>query len=304
MTYVALGDSYAAGVGAGTPEDGCGRTSAGYPLAVSRALDEALLYEACPGATTVEVATIQTGVITRETSRVSVTAGGNDLGFADVLTEIAKPSWLSDSGAVLAETERRVGEDLPQALDVLFDAIKSRGPQAQIVMVGYPRLFSSGDCSLVTFFTDDEIARMNGIADRMAEVMGKVCSESGAEFVDVREEFAAHGTCADQEWVHGASYPLEESFHPNGAGHEAYARLALAGFGVDAAPADRPQPQVTRAMMPDRRRPVFLPPDLSVPRSQRPGRATPGRYAAARPGETRPGADGRQFLAPPETRRP
>lgn len=268
MTYVAIGDSYAAGVGAGATEDGCGRTTAGYPLAVSRAVGRELRYEACPGATAVEATRIQVDAVGADTMLVTITAGGNDLGFSDVLTEVAKPAWLGDSDPVLDETQRRAESTLPGVLSPLYAAVRDRAPLARVVVLGYPRLFSGSDCNLVTFFTDDEIARMNAIADRAAEVMSEVCERSEVEFVDVRNEFAGHGTCGGKEWIHGASYPLEESFHPNAQGHEAYGRLATSALDVADPGVEGVQPAISRAAMPDRSRPIFAPPDLSSPQSR------------------------------------
>ena len=48
--YVALGDSYAAGVGAGAPTGLCWRSSAGYPVLVAGTLGVRLAYHACLGA--------------------------------------------------------------------------------------------------------------------------------------------------------------------------------------------------------------------------------------------------------------
>lgn len=273
MTYVAIGDSYAAGVGGGVPEDHCGHTP-GYPMAVSRALGLPLRDETCQGATAVEATQRQVGAVEADSTLVTVTVGGNDLDFTGVLTEAAKPAWLADSGPVLDRTDRRVAVDLPPVLTALYSTLQSRAPSARVVVLGYPALFSDGDCSVATFFTDVEIGRLNAVADRLAEAMATICSRVGVEFVDVREEFVDHGTCADEEWLHGASWPLDQSFHPNAAGHAAYGRVAVRALGhPEPVPADRPQPDVTRGAAPERPHPVFAPPDLTAPESLRAARA-------------------------------
>lgn len=264
MSYVAVGDSYAAGVGAGTPDDACGRTSAGYPMTVSRALELPLRYEACQGATAVEAERLQADAVAADTSLVTVTAGGNDLDFTDVLTEVAKPAWLADTGPILDRTEERIDSALPEVLTSLYSTLQSRAPLARIVVLGYPALFSDGDCSLVTFFSDVEIDRLNAFATRIAEVMKAACAEADIEFIDVRDDFADHGTCSDDEWIHGVSWPLDDSFHPSAEGHAAYARAALSTFDqLQPVPTGRPQPTVSRGTTPTRRHPIFAPPDLT-----------------------------------------
>lgn len=264
MTYVAIGDSYAAGVGAATSEDGCGRTAAGYPRTVARALEVPLVEEACQGATAVEATQQQTAALDGDTTLVTVTAGGNDLDFTGVLTEAAKPAWLADSGPILDRTDRRIESDLPPVLTELYSAVRARASSARVVVLGYPALFTGGDCSPVTFFTDVEIDRLNAAADRIAETMAGICGQVGVEFVDVRAEFVGHGTCAGEAWIHGVSWPLDQSFHPNAEGHAAYGRIALRALGgPEALLADRPEPAVVRGSVPARRHPVFTPPDLT-----------------------------------------
>ncbi|GAB2330059.1 hypothetical protein STREPTOSP366_52220 [Streptomyces variabilis] len=87
--YVALGDSYSSGMGAGsyTSESGdCKRSTAAYPQLWSNANAPASFkFVACSGATTTSVASSQLGALSSTTTLVSVTAGGNDIGFADVM---------------------------------------------------------------------------------------------------------------------------------------------------------------------------------------------------------------------------
>src|SRR4051794_18618165 len=79
VDYVALGDSYAAGTGAGKYLDsGCGNTRAGYPSLLDAQRGVTLTARAtCSGATTSDVVATQVASLSAKTSVVTLTVGGN-----------------------------------------------------------------------------------------------------------------------------------------------------------------------------------------------------------------------------------
>ncbi len=233
-TYVGLGDSYAAGVGGGPSTDECRRTTDGYPVQVAQALGVSLAYQACIGATVADVRAQQLGALGDDTAYVSITVGGNDLDFTTVLTEFAMPAWMADE-SVLDTALRTLRDDLPGRYAQLFADVRERVPKAQVVVAGYPRLFDGVDCSLLTFFSDDEMSRLNDAADELATVMDRATTDAGFTFVDVRGPFEGHAVCDDPAWIHDVTWPVEESFHPTAAGHTAYGRHVAEALGASAA---------------------------------------------------------------------
>lgn len=275
MTYVALGDSYAAGVGGGERVDACFRSRAGYPVIVAEEIGRTLAYEACSGAVVDDVRRGQLARLDSATELVTMSVGGNDAGFAEVLTACARPAWMGETDPIIDEAERVMREDLPDRLAALHEDVRSRAPQAQVVATGYPRLFAGEDCNLSTFFSPRELTRLNAAADLLAEVMGSAARAAGAVFVDVRDEFQGHAVCQDPEWIRGASWPLDESFHPNAAGHRVIADAVLVELGRQpvAAPAQqRPavlssRPAIAYGRPHDHGRKMFRLPDLLSPES-------------------------------------
>lgn len=235
--YAGLGDSFAAGVGAGDATDSCWRSTPGYPVLVAAALGVTLDYQACLGATIADVATHQLDALGDDTAYVSLTVGGNDLGFTHVMTEYALPAWMADD-SVLDTALQTLHEQLPGRYADLFAQVRARAPRAQVVVAGYPRLFDGVDCNALTFFSEHEMSRLNDAADQIGEVMDKATRLAGFEFVDVRDAFRGHAVCDDPEWIRGASWPLEASFHPNTAGYAAYGRLVAARWS------SRPVPSI------------------------------------------------------------
>src|SRR5687767_14949623 len=79
-TYVALGDSFAAGQGASPYTDACLRSDQGYPAILDTERTISLLAsKACSGATTHVVRDSQLASLNKKVDLVTVTAGGNDL---------------------------------------------------------------------------------------------------------------------------------------------------------------------------------------------------------------------------------
>src|SRR5688500_13789779 len=84
--YVALGDSYSSGTGTNNYNlsSGCLRGTSAYPYLVATGRpNTALTFAACSGATTTDVMNNQVSSVTSDTRFVTITIGGNDVGFSN-----------------------------------------------------------------------------------------------------------------------------------------------------------------------------------------------------------------------------
>ncbi|MFD4674976.1 SGNH/GDSL hydrolase family protein [Lentzea sp. NPDC058450] len=222
--YVALGDSYASGAGAGSYVDGaCRRSSNAYP-ALQGAEFPSFRFVACSGATTKSLRT-QMRALTPNTTFVTITIGGNDLGFADVLTTCTLNGDVACSARASQAVDFIRGR-LPALLDGTYATIKQAAPAAQLVIVGYPRLFTpDDDCRTLSIV---KRAALNEAADQLSDQIAQAAGRAGARYVDVREAFADHGVCAREPWINALVNPTKDSYHPTRAGQAAYFR-ALTG---------------------------------------------------------------------------
>lgn len=219
--YVALGDSYSSGTGTRAYlADGtsCQRSVYAYPSLLASSRGYALDLRACSGATTADVRNLQLGALGAGTAYVSLTAGGNDAGFAAVLTECAKPAWGSNCGAAIDKAVAVIDGPLPARLTALYTAVSSRAPQARVVVGGYPRMFNGEDCNALTWFSATEMTRLNATADRLNARIATAASAAGVAFAKA-DSFRGHAVCDDVEWLNGLSSPVSDSYHPNRAGH-------------------------------------------------------------------------------------
>lgn len=218
--YVALGDSYAAGLGAGSYIDSsgdCKRSTKAYSeLWAAAHAPSSFAFTACSGAKTGDVVDNQLGPIDSATSLVSITIGGNDADFAGVMTTCV----LSSQSACLsriAEARSFVDKSLPGLLDTAYDAIHAKGPHAHVVVVGYPHFYEvPGDCWVG--LSDTSRNAVNAAADDLDGVIAKRAADHGFTFADVRGTFTGHELCSGSPWLHGLTYPVGESYHPTAAG--------------------------------------------------------------------------------------
>ncbi|UYM05084.1 SGNH/GDSL hydrolase family protein [Solicola gregarius] len=221
---VALGDSYSSGTGTREYYDeGCQRSHFAYAEQIAQRLGATLDMQACSGATVATVSANQLGTLDAETDYVTLTVGGNDAGFVDVLLECAQPGWASDCDGAVDGAQAYIRDSLPGSLDGLYAQIASLAPNATVVVGSYPRLFMGEDCNAGTWFSPAEQERLNATADQLADTIAAQASAHGFGLADVRPAFVGHAVCDSPEWVNGLSNPVGESFHPNRDGQVGYA---------------------------------------------------------------------------------
>jgi lysophospholipase L1-like esterase len=220
--YTALGDSYSSGVGTRTyysDSGSCYRGPNAYPVQVAARLGATLTFAACSGAKVPDVLN-QLSSLNASTALVTVSVGGNDAGFADVITRCALPwPWTCTSQINSANTYIR--NTLPGSLDSLYSQIRAKAPNARVVVVGYPRLFNGEECNAGARISPGEQSSLNATADLLATTIGARAAAHGFGFVDVRTVFTGHAVCDDAEWLNGLSNPVLESYHPNTTGQNA-----------------------------------------------------------------------------------
>jgi lysophospholipase L1-like esterase len=221
-SYVALGDSYASGVGTRSYiSDGtsCKRSTYAYPKLVAAARGYTLTFKACSGATVSSVTSGQLSALTASTSYVTISVGGNDAGFADVLTECALPGWASNCNGAVDSAQAYITNTLPGRLSTLYASIRTKAPAAKVVVVGYPRIFNGEDCNAGTWFSPAEETRLNATADLLNSRTAAQASAKGFTFANPTSRFVGHAVCDSTEWINGLSNPVSESYHPNRTGH-------------------------------------------------------------------------------------
>lgn len=239
-SYVALGDSYSSGEGnppflAGTdgPSDYCHRSPQAYSQVLGTQFGLTPLFYACSGAVTSDITSTfhdteppqitQPGVDT-SADLVTMTIGGNDAGFADVLKACIEQKLKADFiNAAIGAVGRWLGlgqdpscahsgsftSSVNTNVDNVFWPVKTTElsimsavdpVNTSVIVADYPLLFpsASGDqncLQLSALLTNDDMNFMNGAGSRLDGVLQEAAAEAGVNFVDVRGAFAGHEIC-------------------------------------------------------------------------------------------------------------
>ncbi len=225
--YVALGDSYAAGVGSRVfySESGsCKRSPEAYAPKIASAKGYTLNFEACSGAKTPEVNEKQLGKLSSTTSLVTLSIGGNDAGFSNVIINCAL--YYFTCGGAIGEANSFIASKLPGLLETTYKDIRSKASAAKVVVIGYPKLFTKeGKTCNVNFLTSGNEKKMNETAVLLDNVIKARAEAAKFTFVNPTSAFEPHEVCSSSEWLNGQSNPLGESYHPNVSGQAEFTTL-------------------------------------------------------------------------------
>lgn len=236
--YVAMGSSYAAGSGIPNQLEGpCGRSDANYPSLVSAALGLQLVDVSCGGAAIANLLDTpqlelppQIDALTADTELVTITAGGNDLGYVVVagVCGIGEAPCTVDEADIQTKATTLVAD-----LQGLFDAIRERSPEAAIVFVTYPRLVTDTECPALNF-EPAEVEAFDTVAVALQEAFLTAAAEQPElVLVDPYSASGDHGPCAPQgeSWITGNAPVTGTRYHPTPAGHLAVSALIVEALG-------------------------------------------------------------------------
>jgi hypothetical protein len=145
-----------------------------------------------------EVAQADSGVLSADTTLVLLSAGGNDAGFSDTLVECAPIACQGNQSGYQKQIDDAQGN-----ISTLISIVRSKAPNATIVLVGYPKLFA--DMPLATYsvlvlpvYTATEMGMFNDLARYMRDKQQATVNsfnDPKIRFVDMITPFGDYGCC-------------------------------------------------------------------------------------------------------------
>ena len=198
------------------------------------------------------------GYLDTRTDAVTLSIGGNDARFADVLKSCTLTTHVcSSDGYVMDDDPQPLNQYEPHILNDLigaklkatYQAIHTAAPNAQIYVVGYPHIFppnGASSCGLNAVSVPDQVW-INKMTDLMATTTKSVITTLQGQgiqiyYVDSRSAFTGHDACADNSWLNalvawsssgsGRSVPGTGSYHPKAAGQAEFATLVSQAMAV------------------------------------------------------------------------
>lgn len=216
--YVALGDSFAAGMGAGTETGRCRLSPKSYPIDFARASGVDLVVNAaCAGATTSDLLKHQLIALDDRTDLVTVSVGGNDLGVAQVASDCSAGKAVACRDGVSSALS--LLNILPQRLAAVYGAIHDAAPNARIVVTGYVVIFDNSNTSAPNFGAETAInAAALGLNQTIRDVVDQQRA-SGVPIAYVGVDFAGHGIGSKRPWLNVSG---SDAFHPTATGYGQY----------------------------------------------------------------------------------
>jgi lysophospholipase L1-like esterase len=240
-SYVALGDSYAAGPFIPNPvlPLGCLKSDHNYPHLAAPGIGLPLRDASCSGAKTNDMTNPQNvepdgpnppqfNSLDASTTVVSLTIGGNDIGFSEVaescitynpFSSPCKSKYDSGGHDQLAE---RIEATAPKVAAVL-QGIHARSPSAKVYVVNYPAIFpeTGSGCwpQMPISFTDAPYLRAT--EQRLNSMLATQAANNGATLVNWYQASIGHDACksASTRWVEPlVPNTLATPIHPNLAG--------------------------------------------------------------------------------------
>jgi lysophospholipase L1-like esterase len=253
-SYVALGDSYAAGplipLQTGIPA-GCLRSSRNYPSLVAETIGILAFRDVtCSGATTEHLGAPQRvplGVngpqldaLTEDIELVTLTIGGNDIGFAEIVNECARRSPAQPTGAACRDHYQASGSDelaeriaaTARDVDAALTAIADRAPDARVLLVGYPAILpdTGPGCFPVVPFSPGDVEYLRETEKRLNAMLADRADAAGVDYLDTYTPTIGHDVCRlpGVKWIEGLVPTAPAApVHPNALGMAAMAAVVV-----------------------------------------------------------------------------
>jgi lysophospholipase L1-like esterase len=252
--YVAMGSSFAAGpavaTSADSPPNRCARSSENYAHQLARMRNLQLSDVSCSGATTAHLLgpwnglAPQVDALRLDTQLVTVTIGGNDVGYIGSLmagscepSEHAGPAIepickgmrrAAPAGSVVPPPpDEQAWQNLAGNLRRIVQEVRGRSPHANLIFVDYLTVLPQGRLCAAAPLSAQAAERTRRVAARLSALTAKIAREAGAAVIKASELSRRHDACAPEPWVTGfmprpGGGPFAP-YHPNLAGMSAIA---------------------------------------------------------------------------------
>lgn len=249
--YTALGDSYAAGPLIPNPllPLGCLKSSNNYAHVVAPGIGLTLRDASCSGAKTVDMTNPQNvepdgpnppqfNSLDASTTVVSVTIGGNDIGFSEVaqscitINPFSHPCLDKYNPGGVDQLKARIEATAPKVAAVL-QGIHSRAPDARVFVVNYPAIFpeTGFGCWPQEPIGFGDVPYLRSTEQGLDQMLATQAAANGATVVDWYKASIGHDSCKSQStrWVEPLiPGELAAPIHPNKAGMQGAANALIA----------------------------------------------------------------------------
>jgi GDSL-like Lipase/Acylhydrolase family len=248
--YVALGDSYVAGPFIPNPvlPLGCLKSSNNYPRLTAPRIALPLRDASCSGAKTTHMTQPQNvdpdgpnppqfDRLRADTSVVSLTIGGNDIGFSEIAQScitynpFSSPCRNRYASGGRDEISDRITATAP-LVDAVLDGIRQRSPTAEVFVLDYPAIFpeTGNGCWPQVPISYRDAPYLRAKQRELNQMVADQAAANGATLVGWYQASIGHDSCkgSSTRWVEplvpgNSAAPI----HPNRRGMEGAANVLV-----------------------------------------------------------------------------
>jgi lysophospholipase L1-like esterase len=252
--YVGLGDSYVAGpfIPNPVPPLGCLKSDRNYPHLAAPRIGLTLRDPSCSGAKTTHMTQPQNvdpdgpnppqfDSLDATTTVVSLTIGGNDIGFSEIAqgcityNPFSSPCRNRYLAGGRDEISERINATAP-LVDQVLDGIRSRAPQARVFVVNYPAIFpeTGNGCWPQMPISRSDAPYLRAKQQELNGMIADQAAANGATLVNWYQASIGHDACkgSSTRWVEPlVPGNVAAPIHPNRRGMEGAANVLVQAVG-------------------------------------------------------------------------
>ena len=240
-SYVALGDSVAAGIGLKDYSDSsaCDRTDQSYPALIAKERSYALTNIACSGATTqsgllgaqevnklIITPQIDIALNIKKPDLISITIGANDTEWTKLIQQCY--TTVCGSGSDTAQVTSKLSlasQNIAESLSRIQQKYPTDTPM--VIVTGYYGLFAASprnDCTELKGIDAAELAWVRGLQSRINDSIETATAQyEFAQYTSIN--FAGHELCTADSWIQGLG--AKKPYHPTESGQVAIAKQVI-----------------------------------------------------------------------------
>ena len=172
---------------------------------------------------------------------VTVSVGGNDIGFGNILQNCVIPHFGGHASNNVCyntyedrlEVKQLIDRTVPR-WEALYRQLLAESPQSRLYIIGYPQILSdTGKCGLDVQLSQSELEFSDEVIAYLNGALMQAASAVGVPFVDISQALVGHRLCeasgssaaingltaGNDVGVLGIGLLGKESYHPNTLGH-------------------------------------------------------------------------------------
>ncbi|HET8884493.1 MAG TPA: SGNH/GDSL hydrolase family protein [Candidatus Saccharimonadales bacterium] len=172
---------------------------------------------------------------------ITLTAGGNDVGFGSIIQNCVVTLFTSCSYAKSDAGKTMVGQAIRSQYSEyveLYEKIREISPNTKVYAVGYPKFVGNDAllCALNVQLDTAERTMINEAVTYLNQIIKSAADRTGVKYVNIEDSLTGHRLCEQGDaYVTGIAFrgssERQESFHPNHDGHRLMQKAIIGALG-------------------------------------------------------------------------